>query len=102
CMRLLRWLERYPIMSVEDPLAESDEAGMIAFTRAAGRVQIIGDDFLTTSAARVRHAAGIGACNAVLLKPNQAGTLSETFDAWQAARAADWAGIVSARSGETE
>jgi enolase len=102
CMRLLRWLERYPIMSVEDPLAESDEAGMIAFTRAAGRVQIIGDDFLTTSAARVRHAAGIGACNAVLLKPNQAGTLSETFDAWQAARAAGWAGIVSARSGETE
>jgi hypothetical protein len=66
CTRLLRWLGRYPIVSIEDPLAERYEAGMIAFTRAAGRVQIIGDDFLTTSAARVRHAAHIGACNAVL------------------------------------
>jgi enolase len=102
CARLLRWLERYPIVSIEDPVAESDEAGMVAFTRAAPKVQIIGDDFLTTSAARVRHAAGIGACNAVLLKPNQAGTVSETRDAWDAARAAGWAGIVSARSGETE
>jgi enolase len=102
CARLLRWLERYPIVSIEDPVAESDEAGMVAFTRAAPKVQIIGDDFLTTSAARVRHASGIGACNAVLLKPNQAGTLSETRDAWEAARKAGWAGIVSARSGETE
>jgi enolase len=102
CARLLRWLERYPIVSIEDPVAESDEAGMVAFTRAAGKVQIIGDDFLTTSAARVRHASSIGACNAVLLKPNQAGTLSETRDAWDAARTAGWAGIVSARSGETE
>lgn len=102
CARLLRWLERYPIVSIEDPVAESDEAGMAAFTRAAPKVQIVGDDFLTTSAARVRHAAGIGACNAVLLKPNQVGTLSETRDAWDAARAAGWAGIVSARSGETE
>jgi enolase len=50
----------------------------------------------------VRRAAAAGACNAVLLKPNQAGTLSETHDAWEAARAANWAGIVSARSGETE
>src|SRR4029450_11043535 len=72
------------------------------FTRAAPKVQIIGDDFLTTSAARVRHAAGIGACNAVLLKPNQAGPPPEPRDPWDAARPSGWAGIVSARSGETE
>ncbi len=103
CERLLGWLDRYPIVSIEDPVGETDAEGMARFTRAAGaKVQIIGDDFLTTKAARVREAAAAGACNAVLLKPNQAGTLTETADAWAAARAAGWAGIVSARSGETE
>ena len=100
---LLRWLDRYPIASIEDPLAEDDRAGWIAFTRAAGaRVQIIGDDYLTTSAERVAQAAADGACNAVLIKPNQAGTLSETLAALTAARNAGLATIVSARSGETE
>ena len=63
---------------------------------------MVGDDFLVTDAARVRHAAANGAANAVLLKPNQRGTLTETLQAWQAAKAAGYAGIVSARSGETE
>jgi enolase len=103
CERLLRWLERYPIVSIEDPLAEDDEAGLAAFTRAvAGRVQVVGDDYLVTSAARVRQAAAAGACNCVLIKPNQAGTVTEAYDALRAARDAGYATIISARSGETE
>ena len=100
---LLDWIDRYPIASIEDPLAEDDRDGWIAFTRAAGaRIQIIGDDYLTTNAARVRAAASHGACNAVLIKPNQAGTVTETFAALSAGRTAGFATIVSARSGETE
>jgi len=100
---LLGWVARYPIVSIEDPLAEDDAAGLARFTRAvAGRVQVIGDDFLVTSAARVAVAAAQGACNAALIKPNQAGTVTETKDALDAARRAGWATIVSARSGETE
>lgn len=100
---LIGWLDRYPIVSIEDPLAEDDEAGLVAFTEAVGhRVQIIGDDFLVTDAARVAAAQTAGACNAVLLKPNQAGTITETRAALDAARSAGWGTIVSARSGETE
>jgi enolase len=100
---LLRWIDRYPIVSVEDPLAEDDPEGIARFTRAAGaRVQVVGDDFLVTSAARVVTAAAQGACNAALIKPNQAGTVTETRAALDAARRAGWATIVSARSGETE
>ncbi len=100
---LLGWIERYPIVSVEDPLGEDDEEGLIAFTRAAGpRLQIIGDDYLVTNAGRVRHAQGVGACNAVLVKPNQAGTLTETKAAFDAVAAGGWGAIVSARSGESE
>jgi enolase len=100
---LLRWLDRYPIVSIEDPLAEDDAAGFARFTQAAGgRVQVVGDDFLVTDATLVQQAAARGAANTVLLKPNQRGTLSETLQAWRAAQAAGYAGIVSARSGETE
>lgn len=97
------WLDRYPIVSVEDPLAEDDEAGLVQFTQAFGdRCQIVGDDFLVTDAERVTLAAKRGACNALLVKPNQAGTLSEARAAFDAAMAAGWSAIVSARSGETE
>jgi enolase len=99
---LLGWLGRYPIRWIEDPLAEDDEAGLIAFTTAARGVSVVGDDYLVTNADRVRHAAAVGACNTALIKPNQAGTLSETRAAFDAARAAGWRTIVSARSGETE
>jgi enolase len=103
CDRLVRWTEKYPIASIEDPLAEDDESGLVAFTRAVGdRVQVVGDDYLVTRADRVRHAAAAGACNAVLIKPNQAGTVTETHAALEAAHAAGYATIVSARSGETE
>lgn len=101
--RLTGWCTRYPIISVEDPVAEDDDAGMRAFTAAVGeRVQVIGDDYLVTSADRISRAAAEGACNAVLIKPNQAGTLSEAFEAFEAARRAGWRTVVSARSGESE
>jgi enolase len=100
---LLGWLERYPIVSIEDPLAEDDLDGFAAFAAAAGdRVQIVADDLTVTDAARVRKVAARGAANTLLVKPNQRGTLTETRAAWDAARAAGWRGIVSARSGETE
>ena len=100
---LAGWVDRYPIASIEDPLAEDDAAGFATFTKALGhRIQIVGDDYLVSEAARVTEAARIGAANTVLLKPNQRGTLTETIAAWDAAKAAGYAGIVSARSGETE
>jgi enolase len=103
CELLLGWLDRYPIVSIEDPLGEDDEAGLIRFTQAAGhRVQVVGDDYIVTSAARIARAAGCGACNCALIKPNQAGTITESKAALDAARAAGWDTIVSARSGETE
>jgi enolase 1/2/3 len=97
------WLERYPIASIEDPLAEDDVAAMANLTWAVGdRVQVIGDDYLVTSAARVEAAQRDGTCNAVLIKPNQVGTLTEARAALEAGRRAGWGTIVSARSGETE
>ena len=98
---LLRWIERYPIVSIEDPFAEHHAEAMASFTRTAGaRIQIVGDDFFVTDANRVK--AANGACNAVLLKPNQVGTLTETVACWRAAQEAGYGAIVSARSGETE
>ena len=100
---LLRWIERYPIVSIEDPFAEHDAAAMAAFTRTAGnRVQIVGDDFFVTSEKKLRQGKTNGCCNAVLLKPNQVGTVSETLACWRAAQEAGYGAIVSARSGETE
>ena len=99
---LLGWIRKYPIVAIEDPLAEDDPAGFAQFTAAARNVAVIGDDFLVTNAPRIRRAACAGACNAALIKANQAGTLTETKAAFDAALASDWNVIVSARSGETE
>ena len=100
---LAGWVARYPILSLEDPFAEDDAEGMQAITRALGeRVQIIGDDFLVTNASRVNAAAATAACNALLVKPNQAGTISEARAALDAASRQKWGTVVSARSGETE
>ena len=97
------WTRRYPIVSVEDPLSEDDWDGMAQLTSRIGKdIQIVGDDFLVTDAMRVKRAASMGACNTVLLKPNQRGTLTETLAAWEAAKASGFGAIVSARSGETE
>jgi enolase len=87
---LVDWVERYPIVAVEDPMAEGE------------RIQVVGDDFLVTSARRIRAAARDKACNAALIKPNQAGTLSGAKAALQAARKARFGAILSARSGESE
>lgn len=98
---LLGWLRRFPIVAIEDPLAEDDVAGFARFTARAPGVAVIGDDLLVTDAARIRRAAA-GTANAALIKPNQAGTLTEAKAAFDAARDAGWTTIVSARSGETE
>jgi enolase len=97
------WVDSYPIISLEDPLAEDDDAGFVEITRRLGhRVQIIGDDYLTTSAARIDRAAGLAACNAVLLKANQCGTITELIAASSAAKRLGWNTIQSGRSGESE
>jgi enolase len=100
---LIGWCGRYPILSIEDPFAEDDDKGFEQFTAAVGdRVQVIGDDYLVTSASRVREAARQGAVNAALIKVNQAGTVSEAKAACDEARCFGFGTIVSARSGETE
>lgn len=101
--RLTGWVDRYPVSSVEDPFAEDDVAAFADFTADVGdRIQVVGDDLTVTSAARVTAAAEAGAANALLVKPNQVGTLTEAKAAFDAARRAGWDTIVSARSGETE
>lgn len=97
------WLESYPILSIEDPVAEDDAIGFQRFTAKYGsRCQVIGDDFLVTNADRVDAAIAAKSLNAVLIKPNQAGTISETHAALVAGKSAGFGTIVSARSGETE
>jgi enolase len=98
-----RWIERYPIVSIEDPFAETDHEAMRLFTKEfSGKLQIVGDDYFVTSEKRLREGIRAPACNAVLLKPNQVGTLTETKACWLAAKEAGYRAIVSARSGETE
>jgi len=98
-----RWIDDYPIASIEDPLAEDDEEGTIEFTRRFGdRVQIIGDDYLVTNARLADRSAKIGACNAVLIKANQAGTITEAIETFSVANQNGWRSVVSARSGESE
>ena len=100
---LADWIARYPIASIEDPFAEDDRVAWIRFGEAVGaRVQIVGDDYLATNAAAVERAAVDHACNAVLVKPNQAGTLSEARAALDVGKRYGFGTIVSARSGETE
>ena len=97
------WAARYPIVSIEDGLAEDDWAGWTALTaRLGGRIQLVGDDLLVTNPERIRRGIADRAANAVLIKLNQIGTLSETIDAIEIARRAGWAAVVSHRSGETE
>ena len=97
------WCRRYPVVSIEDPLAEDDWRGLAAFTARFGdRLQIVGDDALTTDAGRIARAAAERVCNAVLIKPNQAGTLTETRAALDEARKAGYGTVASARSGESE
>jgi enolase len=101
--RMTDWCARYPIVSLEDPLADTDWAGWSEITGAlGGRVQLVGDDLFTTNVARIRAGRERGLANAVLIKLNQIGTVSETLEAIRLTQSAGWQPIVSARSGETE
>jgi enolase len=101
--RLLGWLDRFPIASIEDGLAEDDwEHWPILRTLVGRRALVLGDDLLCTQAARIRRAIACGAADALLLKVNQVGTLTEAAESSALARAAGWRITVSARSGETE
>jgi enolase len=95
--------DRYPIVSVEDGLAEDDWDGWAALTSAIGhRVQLVGDDLFVTNVERIRRGLAMAAANAVLIKVNQIGTLTETFEAVELAHRSGWSTVVSHRSGETE
>ncbi len=97
------WVGRYPIGSLEDPLDENDWDGWNALTRALGdRVQIVGDDIFVTNPERLRRGIGEGIANAILVKVNQIGTLSETLEAVGVASEAGYRSVISHRSGETE
>ena len=97
------WSAQYPIISVEDGLSEDDWEGWAAMRERLGStVQLVGDDLLVTNISRINRSIGEQASNAVLLKPNQIGTLTETRAALDTARNAGWGAVMSHRSGETE
>jgi enolase len=97
------WVGRYPVVSIEDGLDEGDWKGWADLTRALGdRVQIVGDDLFVTNPAILQQGIDGGVANAILIKVNQIGTLSETLEAIRMAHAAGYAAVVSHRSGETE
>jgi enolase len=97
------WLDSYPIVSLEDPLSEEDWAGWQALTAAlGGQVQIVGDDIFVTNPERIRRGIDGHTANALLVKVNQIGTITETFDAVALAQRSGYACMISHRSGETE
>jgi len=101
--RLEKWAERYPILSIEDGVAEDDQAGWKQLSERLGaRCQLIGDDLFTTNPRLLAKGIREGIANAVLVKMNQIGTLSETLEVIELARRAGYHTVVSARSGETE
>ena len=96
-------MKKYPIISIEDPFDEEDFTAFANFTKKYGdKVQIVGDDLLVTNVDRIKIALDVGACNALLLKVNQIGTLTEAINAARMAFRNDWNVMVSHRSGETE
>jgi len=98
-----QWASRYPIVSIEDGLAEDDWEGWAALTRALGRrLQLVGDDNFVTNPGLLRRGIQAGVANAILIKLNQIGTLTETLETIRLAREAGYAAVVSHRSGETE
>ena len=97
------WTKRYPIFSIEDGLAENDWNGWKKLTEKLGdRIQIVGDDLFVTNTERIRRGIKEKSANAVLIKLNQIGTLTETLEAIQTAHSAGWKAVISHRSGETE
>ena len=103
CAMMTDWCHRYPIVALEDPAADIDLAGWAMIQHELGKtVTIIGDDLFVTNAARIRQGIKDNLANAVLIKLNQIGTVSETLNAIKLTHDADWLPVVSARSGETE
>ena len=99
----VKWCSDYPIISIEDGMAEDDWEGWQLLTQKLGKkVQLVGDDLYVTNVKRIVKGIGLKTSNAVLIKPNQIGTLTETLEAIRTAKKAGWAAIVSHRSGETE
>ena len=97
------WVAKYPIYSIEDGLDQNDWAGYVKFTKALGdKVQIVGDDFFVTNPERLKKGIDMNAANAILIKVNQIGTVSETLEAIRMAQKAGYGVISSHRSGETE
>jgi enolase len=100
--RYKKWCETYPIRLIEDGLAEDDWDGWVALTKAlGGKIQLVGDDLFVTQVKRIQKALALKAANASLIKLNQIGTLSETFDAIDLSLRSGWGAVVSHRSGET-
>jgi enolase len=97
------WAAKYPLVSIEDGLAEDDWEGWQILTRELGRkLQLVGDDLFVTSTDRLAKGMGMGVGNAILIKVNQIGTLTETLDAIQMASKASYGVVISHRSGESE
>ncbi|MCL2196629.1 MAG: phosphopyruvate hydratase, partial [Treponema sp.] len=97
------WVNKYPIISIEDPLDQDDWDGYVKLTKSLGnKVQIVGDDFFVTNTKRLEKGIKMGACNSILIKVNQIGSLTETYEAVEMAKKAGYTAIVSHRSGETE
>jgi enolase len=98
-----RWAGKYPIISIEDGLAEDDWAGWTKLNKKIGdRLQLVGDDLFVTNTKRLAKGIKQGSANSILIKLNQIGTLTETFEAINMARRAGWTAVISHRSGETE
>ena len=98
-----KWVNKYPIVSIEDGLDQNDWEGYVKLTKAlGGKVQIMGDDFFVTNTKRLEKGIKMGACNSILIKLNQIGTVTETLEAINMAKRAGYTAVVSHRSGETE
>ncbi|MBI5937833.1 MAG: phosphopyruvate hydratase [Betaproteobacteria bacterium] len=100
---LAAWVDKYPIVTIEDGMAEDDWAGWAVLTEKLGkRIQLVGDDLFVTNAKTLKEGIQKGVANSILIKVNQIGTLSETFDAIETAKRAGYTSVISHRSGETE
>ncbi len=98
-----KWVGKYPIVSIEDPLDQNDWDGYVKMTKAlGGKIQVVGDDFFVTNIKRLEKGISMGACNSILIKVNQIGTVTETIECIEMAKRAGYTAVVSHRSGETE
>jgi enolase len=98
-----QWVNKYPIISIEDPLDQNDWEGYVKMTKSLGsKIQIVGDDFFVTNTKRLERGIKEGSCNSILIKVNQIGTVTETYEAVEMAKRAGYTAGISHRSGEPE